>query len=99
VLEAVPAAVAAEVTRALTIPTIGIGAGRECDGQVLVWHDLLGLYEGRSPRFVKRYADIGTEIRKALETYADEVRTGRFPEDQHTYSMPEEELEAFFAAR
>jgi 3-methyl-2-oxobutanoate hydroxymethyltransferase len=99
VLEAVPAAVAAEVTRALTIPTIGIGAGRECDGQVLVWHDLLGLYEGRSPRFVKRYADVGTEIRKALETYADEVRTGRFPEDQHTYSMPEEELEAFFAAR
>jgi 3-methyl-2-oxobutanoate hydroxymethyltransferase len=99
VLEAVPAAVAAEVTRALTIPIIGIGAGRECDGQVLVWHDLLGLYEGRSPRFVKRYADIGTEIRKALETYADEVRTGRFPEDQHTYSMPEEELEAFFAAR
>ncbi|HET9674536.1 MAG TPA: 3-methyl-2-oxobutanoate hydroxymethyltransferase [Gaiellaceae bacterium] len=99
VLEAVPAAVAAEVTRALTIPTIGIGAGRECDGQVLVWHDLLGLYEGRAPRFVKRYADIGTEIRRALETYADEVRTGRFPEDQHTYSMPEEELEAFFAAR
>ena len=99
VLEAVPAAVAAEVTRALTIPTIGIGAGRECDGQVLVWHDLLGLYEGRAPRFVKRYADVGTEIRKALETYADEVRTGRFPEDQHTYSMPEEELEAFFAAR
>jgi 3-methyl-2-oxobutanoate hydroxymethyltransferase len=99
VLEAVPAAVAAEVTRALTLPTIGIGAGRECDGQVLVWHDLLGLYEGRSPRFVKRYADIGTEIRKALETYADEVRTGRFPEDQHTYSMPDEELEAFFAAR
>ena len=99
VLEAVPAAVAAEVTRALTIPTIGIGAGRECDGQVLVWHDLLGLYEGRAPRFVKRYADVGTEIRKALETYADEVRTGRFPEDQHTYAMPEEELEAFFAAR
>ena len=99
VLEAVPAAVAAEVTRALTIPTIGIGAGRECDGQVLVWHDLLGLYEGRAPRFVKRYADIGTEIRKALEKYADEVRTGTFPEDQHTYSMPEEELEAFFAAR
>ncbi len=99
VLEAVPAAVAAEVTRALTIPTIGIGAGRECDGQVLVWHDLLGLYEGRSPRFVKRYADVGSEIRKALETYADEVRTGRFPEDQHTYSMPEEELEAFFATR
>jgi 3-methyl-2-oxobutanoate hydroxymethyltransferase len=99
VLEAVPAAVAAEVTRALVIPTIGIGAGRSCDGQVLVWHDLLGLYEGRAPRFVKRYADVGAAIRRALETYADEVRTGKFPEDQHTYSMPEAELEAFFAAQ
>jgi 3-methyl-2-oxobutanoate hydroxymethyltransferase len=99
VLEAVPAAVAAEVTRVLSIPTIGIGAGRECDGQVLVWHDLLGLYEGRSPRFVKRYADIGTEIRRALEAFAADVRSGSFPEDQHTYAMPEEELEAFFATR
>ena len=99
VLEAVPAPVAAEVTRRLTIPTIGIGAGRETDGQVLVWHDLLGLYEGRSPRFVKRYADVGSEIRRALESYAEDVRTGRFPEDQHTYAMPEEELAAFFAAR
>ena len=98
VLEAVPAPVATEVTRRLTIPTIGIGAGRETDGQVLVWHDLLGLYEGRSPRFVKRYADVGAEIRRALETYAEDVRTGRFPEDQHTYAMPEEELAAFFAA-
>ena len=98
-LEAVPAAVAAEVTRVLTIPTIGIGAGRECDGQVLVWHDLLGLYEGRSPRFVKRYADVGTEIRRALEAFAADVRSGSFPEDQHTYAMPEEELEAFFATR
>jgi len=99
VLEAVPAAVAGEVTRTLAIPTIGIGAGRECDGQVLVWHDLLGLYEGRSPRFVKRYADVGAEIKRALEAYAEEVRSGRFPEDQHTYAIPEEELAAFFAAR
>jgi 3-methyl-2-oxobutanoate hydroxymethyltransferase len=99
VLEAVPAAVAAEVTRTLSIPTIGIGAGPECDGQVLVWHDLLGLYEGRSPRFVKRYADVGSEISRALEAYAEDVRSGRFPEDQHTYAMPQEELEAFFAAR
>jgi 3-methyl-2-oxobutanoate hydroxymethyltransferase len=95
VLEAVPAAVAAEVTRRLAIPTIGIGAGRDCDGQVLVWHDLLGLYEGHAPRFVKRYADLGTEIRRALEAYAEDVRTGRFPEDQHTYAMPEEELREF----
>jgi 3-methyl-2-oxobutanoate hydroxymethyltransferase len=97
VLEAVPAPVAAEVTRRLSIPTIGIGAGADCDGQVLVWHDLLGLYEGRSPRFVKRYAEIGEEIKRALERYADEVRTGRFPEEQHTYAMPEEELREFEA--
>jgi len=95
VLEAVPARVAAEVTRQLTIPTIGIGAGADTDGQVLVWHDLLGLYEGRAPRFVKRYADLATEIRRALESYADDVRSGRFPEEQHTYAMPDEELRAF----
>jgi 3-methyl-2-oxobutanoate hydroxymethyltransferase len=99
VLEAVPATVAAEVTRQLTIPTIGIGAGRDTDGQVLVWHDLLGLYEGRSPRFVKRYADVGAEITRALEAYAEDVRTGKFPEDKHTYGMPEEEVAAFHAAR
>jgi 3-methyl-2-oxobutanoate hydroxymethyltransferase len=97
VLEAVPAAVAAEVTRQLSIPTIGIGAGADCDGQVLVWHDLLGLYEGRSPRFVKRYAQVGEEIKRALERYAEEVRTGRFPEEQHTYAMPDEELREFTA--
>ena len=66
---------------------------------MLVWHDLLGLYEGRSPRFVKRYADVGSEISRALEAYAEDVRSGRFPEEQHTYAMPQEELEAFFAAR
>jgi 3-methyl-2-oxobutanoate hydroxymethyltransferase len=98
VLEAVPAAVAARVTRELSIPTIGIGAGAACDGQVLVWHDLLGLYEGTSPRFVKRYADLATEIRRALETYVAEVQQGTFPEEQHTYSMPDEELRAFEAA-
>jgi 3-methyl-2-oxobutanoate hydroxymethyltransferase len=98
VLEAVPAAVAARVTRELSIPTIGIGAGAACDGQVLVWHDLLGLYEGKSPRFVKRYADLATEIRRALETYVAEVQQGAFPEEQHTYAMPDEELRAFEAA-
>jgi 3-methyl-2-oxobutanoate hydroxymethyltransferase len=98
VLEAVPAAVATRITEALAIPTIGIGAGAGCDGQVLVWHDLLGLYEGRAARFVKRYADIASEIRKALEGYADDVRAGRFPEEQHTYSIPEEELALFEAA-
>ncbi len=95
VLEAVPAAVAAQVSAALHVPTIGIGAGAACDGQVLVWHDMLGLYEGRAPRFVKRYADLAAEITGALARYADEVRTGAFPEEQHTYSIPDEELELF----
>jgi 3-methyl-2-oxobutanoate hydroxymethyltransferase len=92
VLEAVPAPVAARITEQLSVPTIGIGAGADCDGQVLVWHDLLGLYEGHSPRFVKRYADLAGEIQKALEAYAAEVRSGAFPEEQHTYSIPDEEL-------
>ena len=92
VLEAVPAPVAARVTEALQVPTIGIGAGAACDGQVLVWHDLLGLYEGKAPRFVKRYADLGAEARRALEAYVDDVREGRFPEEQHTYTIPDEEL-------
>jgi 3-methyl-2-oxobutanoate hydroxymethyltransferase len=97
VLEAVPAAVAARVTEALHVPTIGIGAGAACDGQVLVWHDLLGLYAGKAPRFVKRYADLATEAKRALESYVDDVREGRFPEEQHTYTIPDEELGAFEA--
>jgi 3-methyl-2-oxobutanoate hydroxymethyltransferase len=95
VLEAVPAPVAAAITERLTVPTIGIGAGPDCDGQVLVYHDLLGLTEGHLPRFVKRYANLSREIRDALESYAAEVRSGAFPEEQHTYEMPREELEAF----
>ena len=98
VLEAVPAPVAAHVSRTLSIPTIGIGAGPDCDGQVLVWHDLLGLYAGRPARFVKRYAEIGDTIRSALADYASDVRERRFPEAQHTYAMPEEELALFEAA-
>jgi 3-methyl-2-oxobutanoate hydroxymethyltransferase len=98
VLEAVPAAVAARITESLAVPTIGIGSGAGCDGQVLVLHDLLGLYDGRPPRFVKRYADLASEIARALGRYAADVRTGRFPEDAHTYAIPDEELAAFEAA-
>ena len=98
VLEAVPAPVAARITAALAIPTIGIGAGAACDGQVLVWHDLLGLYEGSSPRFVKQYADLATEIQAAVAAYVEEVRARSFPEERHTYSMPADELELFEAA-
>jgi 3-methyl-2-oxobutanoate hydroxymethyltransferase len=99
VLEAIPAPVAAEVTQRLSVPTIGIGAGRGTDGQVLVYHDLLGLTEGHLPRFVKRYANLSREIRDALEAYAEEVRAGTFPEDEHTYEMPDEELERFRSSR
>lgn len=95
VLEAVPAAVARLATEALSVPTIGIGAGAGTDGQVLVWHDMLGFYEGRAPRFVKRYAELGEVIVDALRRYADDVRGGSFPEEQHTYAMPEEERAAF----
>lgn len=97
VLEAVPAPVAARITESLEAPTIGIGAGPACDGQVLVWHDLLGLYEGRAPRFVKQYASLAGTIRDAVAAYAADVRTGAFPEEVHTYSMPEDELAAFEA--
>jgi 3-methyl-2-oxobutanoate hydroxymethyltransferase len=98
VLEAVPAEVARRVSDTLHVPTVGIGAGPGCDGQVLVWHDLLGLNERRPARFVKRYADVGAEIRQALERYAGEVRGGEFPGPEHTYAMPEEELALFEAA-
>lgn len=98
VLECVPTPVAERITGALAIPTIGIGAGAACDGQVLVFHDLLGLYEGRSPRFVKRYAELGVEIRAALERYAADVRSGAFPAEEHGYAMPQEELTLFRAA-
>jgi 3-methyl-2-oxobutanoate hydroxymethyltransferase len=95
VLEAVPSPVAARITEALDVPTIGIGAGPDCDGQVLVWHDLLGLYAGHAPRFVKQYAELAPTIGAAVEQYASEVRNGAFPEEKHTYSMTEKELAVF----
>jgi 3-methyl-2-oxobutanoate hydroxymethyltransferase len=98
VLEAVPTPVAARITEALAIPTIGIGAGPDCDGQVLVYHDLLGLTEGHTARFVKRYADLATVIREALAAFAADVRSGAYPEERHTYAMPADEQAAFEAA-
>jgi 3-methyl-2-oxobutanoate hydroxymethyltransferase len=95
VLEAIPAPVAAQITMRAGIPTIGIGAGAACDGQVLVWHDLLGLSHGHVPRFVKPYAQLGDEIARALGLYAAEVRSGAFPDDRHTYGIPVDELERF----
>jgi 3-methyl-2-oxobutanoate hydroxymethyltransferase len=95
VLEAVPARIAAHVTAALSIPTIGIGAGAGCDGQVLVWHDLLGVNEGPAPRFVKRYADLAGETRRGLQAFAADVRSGAYPAEEHTYKIAEDELRAF----
>ena len=87
VIEAVPAEVAALITAAVSIPTIGIGAGASCDGQILVWHDLLGISSGHIPSFVKQYASLGAAMRTALEAYVADVRAGRFPEPRHTYAM------------
>jgi 3-methyl-2-oxobutanoate hydroxymethyltransferase len=85
VLEAIPAALAGEITAAVSVPTIGIGAGSNCDGQVLVVHDILGLYGEFKPRFVKRYANLGPEIRKALAQYKKEVEDGSYPGPEHSY--------------
>jgi len=97
VLEAVPAPVAAEISRRLDIPTIGIGAGAGCDGQVLVYHDLLGLFDKFQPKFVKQYADIGGQIVAALAQYRQEVAEKIFPAENHTFAMPDEEWERFTA--
>lgn len=86
VLEGIPARLAAQVTRELRIPTIGIGAGVHCDGQVLVWHDLLGTFHGHTPKFVRRYAEVGDVTRDALTRYVADVKARRFPSDEESYS-------------
>jgi 3-methyl-2-oxobutanoate hydroxymethyltransferase len=85
VVEGVPAALGAKITAAVGIPTIGIGAGPGCDGQVLVFHDMLGLFTDFQPKFVKRYADVGGQIKGAVETYCREVREGVFPGAEHSF--------------
>ncbi|MCB0033459.1 MAG: 3-methyl-2-oxobutanoate hydroxymethyltransferase [Anaerolineales bacterium] len=97
VLESVPAPVAKIITEKLEISTIGIGAGAGCDGQVLVFHDALGMFDDLLPRFVRRYANVGEIMVNALATYRDEVREGVFPTEEHTYPIKENELEAFLA--
>ena len=87
VMEMVPATVAADVTRALRIPTIGIGAGIDCDAQVLVWQDMMGLRTGQAPRFVKRYADLHGVMLEAAKAYADDVVSGAFPADEHSFDI------------
>jgi 3-methyl-2-oxobutanoate hydroxymethyltransferase len=94
VFEAIPSAVTEALVSRLEVPVIGIGAGPATDGQVLVLHDLLGVYEGHQPKFVKRYAEVRKEMLKGISGYAEEVRSGSFPdEEKHTYSIPQEELQ------
>lgn len=95
VLEAIPARVARVVSQKMPVPTIGIGAGGGCDGQVLVYHDVLGLYDRFTPRFVKRYAELGAASREALARYAAEVRDGGFPAPEHEFSIDDDEFERF----
>jgi 3-methyl-2-oxobutanoate hydroxymethyltransferase len=98
VFEAIPAAVAEIVTERLEIPVIGIGAGRGTDGQVLVFHDLLGIYDGHAPRFAKRFGEVKAQMVAGVAEYAEEVRHGLFPGPEHIYSIDEQELEQFRAA-
>jgi 3-methyl-2-oxobutanoate hydroxymethyltransferase len=86
VLEGVPSALAGRITKALRIPTIGIGAGPQTDGQVLVFHDVMGLTTGKAPKFVKRYANLADDIARAANQFSEDVRTGAFPDPEHSYS-------------
>lgn len=85
VLEKIPSRLAKKITKTISIPTIGIGAGSDCDGQVLVLHDILGLFKNFTPKFVKQYAHIGDEIRKAVQQYRDEVKKGIYPDEKHSF--------------
>jgi len=99
VLEGIPDIVAAEVTNAVPVPTIGIGAGPRCDGQVLVFHDVLGLSAGTPPKFVRRYADLADEATAAIRRFFDDVVSGAFPSEAQTYHMPEADAREFIAGR
>jgi 3-methyl-2-oxobutanoate hydroxymethyltransferase len=85
VLEKIPSGLAKKITETISIPTIGIGAGSYCDGQILVIHDILGIFEGFTPKFVKKYAHIGDEIRKAVTQYKEEVKKGIYPDTEHSF--------------
>jgi 3-methyl-2-oxobutanoate hydroxymethyltransferase len=93
VMECIPDRLAVNITEALTIPTIGIGAGEHCDGQVLVFHDLVGLFERFTPKFVKQYINLSPMIKAALVQYKTEVEEGTFPGPEHSFSMKKEEME------
>lgn len=96
VLECVPAALAELVTKKISIPTIGIGAGNVCDGQVLVYQDMLGMFSDFTPKFVKKFADIGTVMKEAFKAYDAEVKEGSFPGSEHTYAIDDEVIEKLY---
>jgi 3-methyl-2-oxobutanoate hydroxymethyltransferase len=98
VLESIPREVAAHITAELRIPTIGIGAGPDCDGQILVLHDLVGMSFGHTPKFARRYADVGQMISQAAAQYCRDVQQGQFPSDQESYHTPRREAQAQHAA-
>jgi len=99
VLESIPRELAARITSELRIPTIGIGAGPECDGQILVLHDMIGLSLGHTPKFARRYANVGEAISHAVAAYAEDVREGRFPADEESYHLSSEVRERLLAIR
>ena len=96
VIEAVPAALAQMITDAVSIPIIGIGAGAGCDGQILVYQDMLGMFSDFTPKFVKRYANVGEVMREAFANYAAEVASGAFPTEEHTYKIKDDVLEKLY---
>ncbi|TCK88002.1 ketopantoate hydroxymethyltransferase [Natranaerovirga hydrolytica] len=96
VLECVTEEVAEMITNHLKIPTIGIGAGRKCDGQVLVTHDMIGFYHSKSPRFAKRYVDLHEQIRNGVHGYIKEVKENRFPQEEHVFKMNSQELDKLY---
>ncbi len=96
VLEGIPEKVAELITNAVSIPTIGIGAGKYCDGQILVYQDMLGMFNDFVPKFVKQYANVGNVMREAISSYVKEVQAGDFPEEKHTFKIDENELKKLY---
>ena len=96
VLECIPAKLASIITKKLTIPTIGIGAGAGCDGQILVYQDMLGMFSDYVPKFVKRFADVGSVMKESFQAYGDEVRAGSYPAQEHTFQISDDVLDKLY---